>query len=254
MTRAHGFAIATTSAVSTALLFASPAGAAAPTRTAGNQSPQHLAAEAQGALRDAASVRLLYVDRSAAATSSNRLPTSMNLALDRAGDCSGTMALGGHGGTVAILKRGTDVWLKPDAAFWKAQFPGRRGASAATTFANRYIHGSTSSNLLGGIANTCDLGALQKAATVSPSSTLKEGLATTVDGTRVVPLSFTVNGFMSTLYVTAGKPHQLYRAAQKGPDTDLSLTFTDYDKPVPLKVPPANQTVDISRVPQPQRT
>ncbi|MFJ8358859.1 hypothetical protein [Streptomyces sp. NPDC093984] len=258
MSRTHGFAIAT-SAVSMALLlppmlFSPPTSAATPARTGGNQSPQELAAQAERGLRNARSVRLVYEDRSATARSSKRLPTAMDLALDRAGNCAGTMTLGGHGGTVQIVKRGTEVWLKPDAAFWKAEYPGKRGAGLATTFGNRYIHGSTSSNLLAGIASTCDLRELQEVAKVSAPSSLKEGLATTLNGTRVVPLSFQVNGFTSTLYVTTGKDHRLYRAAQKGPDTDLSLTFTGYNVPVPRTTPPAGQTVDISRVPQPPRS
>jgi hypothetical protein len=254
MSRALGFAIATTSAISTALLFAPLANAAVPARTGGDQSPQQLAAQAVQELRNTTSVRLAYVDRSAAAAASNRLPTAMNLVLDRAGGCMGTLTLGGRGGTVEIVKRGTDVWLKPDAAYWKAQYPGRRGTGLATTFGNRYIHGTTSSNRLSGIANTCNLRQLQQVATTPVPSSVREGLATTLSGTRVVPLTYRVNGFTSTLYVTADKAHRLYRAAQKGPGTDLSLTFTDYNRPVALKVPPANRTVDISRVPQPQRT
>ncbi|MFF3909109.1 hypothetical protein ACFYZJ_24710 [Streptomyces sp. NPDC001848] len=257
MSRTHGFAIAT-SAVSMALLspmLLSPmAGAAVPARTGGNQSPQQLAAQAERSLRNATSVRLRYEDRSATATSSNRLPTSMDLTLDRAGNCAGTMTLGGHGGTVQIVKRGTDVWLKPDAAFWKAEYPGRRGIDLASTFSNRYIHGTTTSNLLNGIASSCDLRELQQVAKVSAPTSVKEGLATSLNGTRVVPLSFKVNGFTSTLYVTTGKEHRLYRAAQKGPDTDLSLTFTGYNVPVPKTTPPASRTVDISRVPQPPRS
>ena len=180
--------------------------------------------------------------------SSSRLPTSMNIALDRSGNCAGSMTLGGHGGTVQIIKRGTDVWLKPDAAFWKAELPGRQGAAAATSFSNRYIHGSTSSTLLSGLASSCDLGALQKSATAVPPPSLREGLATTVDGIRVVPLSFRADGLTSTLYVTVAKPHHLYRAAQQGPGTNLSLTFTDYNQPVGAAPPPPNQSVDISQV------
>ena len=254
MSRAPVFAIATTSSISMALLFAPMASAAVPAQAGGNQSPQQLAAQAEQGLRNATSVRLVYSDRSSAATSSNRLPTAMNLALNRAGDCTGTMTLGGHGGTVEIVKRASDVWLKPDAAYWKGQYPGRKGTDLATTFAGRYIHGSTSSNLLRGIANTCDLRQLQQVAATPVPSSVREGLATTLAGTRVVPLTYQVNGLTSTLYVTTDKAHHLYRAAQKGPGTDLSLTFTEYNKPVALKIPPANRTVDISRVPQPQQT
>lgn len=251
MSRTRGFTIATRTATTTAavgLLFSPGLGGVSAAQTGGNPDPQRLAAQAQQGLRKAVSVRLNYADRSRTAMSSSRLPTSMNLALDRRGNCAGTMTLGGHGGSVEIIKRGTAVWLKPDQTFWKAELPGERGVTASRQFKDRYIHGSTTDQLLSGIANTCDLQELQKAATVSVPSSLTEGLATKLNGTRVVPLSFRVNGLTSTLYVTTDRPHRLYRASQTGPGTDLSLTFTDYNKPVHATAPPAKQSVDISAV------
>ncbi|MED7822108.1 hypothetical protein [Streptomyces chiangmaiensis] len=231
------------------LLFSPGLGGVSSAQTGGNPDPQRLAAQAQAGLRKATSVRLDYVDRSLTATSNKRLPTAMNIALDRRGNCAGTLTLGGHGGSVEIIKRGTEVWLKPDQTFWKAELPGERGVAASREFEDRYIHGSTSNALLSGIASTCDLEALQQAAMVKAPASLHVGLATTLDGTRVVPLTFEVNGLTSTLYVTADRLHHLYRAAQKGPDTDLSLTFTDYNKPVPVRTPLASESVDISQVP-----
>lgn len=253
MSRTRGFTIATFTATTSAalgLLFSPGLGGAASAQGGGNPDPQKLAAQAQQSLRMATSVRLAYSDRSAAVTSNSRLPASMNLSIDRKGNCVGAMTLGGHGGSVEIIKRGTAVWLKPDQTFWRAELPGERGVTASRQFKDRYIHGSTSDQLLSGIANTCDLGALQQAATVGAPSSLKEGLATKLDHTRVVPLTFKVNGLTSTLYVTVAKPHRLFRAAQTGPDTNLSLTFTDYNKPVKAVAPPARQSVDISQVPK----
>ncbi|MFI9648520.1 hypothetical protein ACIHAA_19745 [Streptomyces sp. NPDC052040] len=251
MFRTQGFTIATRATVTAAtmgLLFSPVLGGVSSARTGGDQSPQQLAAQAQGALRKATSVRIHYEDRSAAAASSITVPSAMNLALDRSGNCAGTLSLGRQGGMVQIVKRGTDVWLKPNTAFWTAELPGDRGAAAAREFKNHYIHGSTTNMVFSGVVNACSLQDLQAAATATPPATLKEGLATTVNGTRVVPLSFRTNGTTSTLYVTTGAPHRLYRAAQKGPGTDLTLTFTDYNVPVPAKVPPASQSLDVSRL------
>ncbi|MFF3510134.1 hypothetical protein [Streptomyces sp. NPDC002573] len=251
MFRTHGFTIATRATVTAAtmgLLFSPVLGGASSAKTGGDQSPQQLAAQAQGALRKATSVRLHYQDRSAAAANSITLPTAMDLALDRQGNCAGSLTLGTHGGMVQIIKRGAEVWLKPNAAFWTSELPGERGATAAKTFKNHYIHGSTNDMVFSGVVNACNLQDLQSAATASPPATLKEGLATIVNGTRVVPLSFEANGLTSTLYVTTGKPHLLYRASQKGPGTDLTLTFTDYNKPVPAKIPPASASLDVSKL------
>ncbi|WP_055493264.1 hypothetical protein [Streptomyces sp. TP-A0356] len=253
MPRIHGFAIATGAAMTAAtmtLLSSPPSGAAAPAQTGGGPSAQQLAAQARAGLQKARSVHLGYADRGAQATTSRTLPTAMDLSLDQGGDCTGTLTMGGHGGTVQIVKRGTDVWLKPDAAYWKAELAGNRSSSTTASFQNRYIHGTTSSGLLSGIASACDLKSLQQVATGGPAlpSSLKKGARTALGGTPVIPLSFRGNGLTSTLYVTADPTHHLYRAAQQGPGTDLALTFTGYDRPVVLKIPPANQTVDISTV------
>lgn len=251
MSRTRGFTRATctaTTAAAVGLLFAPGLAGVSAAQTGGNPDPRRLAAQAQEGLRKATSVRIGYTDRSAAATSNNRLPASMSLALDRDGNCAGTLTMGGNGGTVEIIRRGSEVWAKSDETFWKAELPGRRGIDAATSLAGRYLHGSTSDKLLGGIAHTCDLEALQKTATVTAPPSVTEGLARAMDRTRVVPLSFTVDGLKSTLYVTTDMPRRLYRATQTGQDTDLTLTFTDYDKPVPAAIPSANETVDIAKV------
>jgi len=245
MTVTHGRATATTvTAATAALLFSSGATAWAGTSDA---SPQQLADQARRGLQETNSVRLSYEDHSPETSSSTTRPEALKLILDRSGNCTGVMTMGAHGGTVKIVKHGDDVWLQPDDTFWKAELPGQQGTHAAQTFKNRYIHGPASDALLKGVAAMCDLKALQRGTTGSPPRSLKEGAETTLNGTKVIPLTSQTNSTTSTLYVTAKAPHHLYRAAQKGPGTDLSLTFTDYGKPVPSKTPPASQSLDVSR-------
>jgi len=219
----------------------------------GGPSAQQLAQEAKKNLLDAKSVRLKLTDRGAATAASRTQPVFMDLALDRDGNCAGTMRMAAKGGSVELIKRGDQVWMKPDTAFWKAQVPGSQGAAVAELFKNRYIHGSTKDALLKGLADTCDLSAFQKQVDTGSSShdkTLKKGAETTVDGTKVVPLKGTEGGRQSVLYVTSKPPHLLVRAAQRGGGTDMTLGFSDYGKPVPSKTPPASQSVDIGKFQQ----
>ncbi|OIJ91249.1 hypothetical protein [Streptomyces colonosanans] len=248
MTVTHGLAIATTctaTAATAALLFSS--GTAAWAEAGDGLSPQQLAAKAREGLRETDSVRLSYVDRSPETSSNLTRPAALDLALDRSGNCTGIMTMGAHGGTVKMVKHGGDVWLKPDETFWKAELPGQQGTHAAQVFKNRYIHGPASDPLLKGVAAVCDLKALQRGATASQPRSLKEGAETTLNGTRVIPLTSRTDTTTSTLYVTAQAPHRLYRAATKGPGTDFSLTFTDYGKPVSAQTPPASQSLDVSK-------
>lgn len=62
----------------------------------------------------------------------------------------GELVLKADGGTVEIIKRGDQMWMKLDTAYWKEQLPGERGETAARLFEDRYIHGSTRDRVLKG--------------------------------------------------------------------------------------------------------
>jgi hypothetical protein len=236
-------------ATASAVLSLVPALAAA--GDADDLSARELADRARDNLLGAESVRLEFTDRSEAARDSTRQPVSMKLALDRDGNCVGTMRLGADGGSVELVKRGEEVWMKPDGAFWKAQVPGGRGDAVAELFKNRYIHGTTRDAMLRGLAGTCDLNTFQKdvATPDAPGGTpLTKGDERTVDGTKVVPLRGEKDGRDATLYVTSDAPHRLVHATQKGAGTDITLAFKDYDEPVPSKTPAPDDTVDIGRL------
>ncbi|MER6181142.1 hypothetical protein [Streptomyces sp. NPDC001652] len=212
---------------------------------------RQLADQAKDNLLDAESVRLKLTDRGASATTSKTQPTSMELALDRDGNCVGSMRMGSGGGRVEIVKQGDEVWMKPDRTFWKAQVPGGQGEEVAELFENRYIHGSTKDAMLKGLADTCDLTAFQQDVEGddgSEKTPLKKGEETTVDGTKVIPLTGTEDGKRAILYVTSDSPHQLVRAVQRGEGTNTTLTFTDYDKPVPTATPSADESVDVGKL------
>ncbi|MFI2759759.1 hypothetical protein ACH5A3_12865 [Streptomyces echinatus] len=138
---------------------------------------------------------------------------TMDLALDRDGNCVGELVLKADGGTVEIIKRGDQMWMKRDTAHWKAQLPGERGETAARLFEDRYIHGSTRDRVLEGPADACDLAALQK---------------------EVAARSSTGGS------VTRGEE------TERGKGTDRTAALTDYDEPVPS----AKESVDVSRLDQ----
>ncbi|MFF8907003.1 hypothetical protein [Streptomyces olivaceoviridis] len=212
-------------------------------------SARALAREARANLLKARSVHLGFTDHRAGGD--RTAPASLELTLDRGGNCVGKLVMGDDGGSVALVKRGDQVWMKPDAAFWKAQLPDRRGDAVAARLKNRYLHGSTKSGVLRGMSGTCDLSAFQRvaAAESSPRTALTKGKETKVDGTKVIPLTGTEHdGKKVTLYVTSAGPHRLVRATRQGAGTDQDLTFTRYDKPVPSATPAPAQSVDISEL------
>ncbi|GHC69621.1 hypothetical protein [Streptomyces flavofungini] len=218
-------------------------------------SAQEISDKAKQELLDAKSVHLTLTDKGSDVDKDD--PAAMDLALDRDGNCTGTLRFGAGGGSAELVKQGDKVWMKPDQAFWKNQVPGGQGEAAAELFEDRYIHGTTKDPMLKGLAEVCDLKELQENVNDDAGSddddapkNLRKGRVTTVDGTRVIPLTSKDDGKDNTLYVAAeGKPY-LVRATEKGSGTDKTTTLTDYDKPVPTKTPSAKDSVDVSKLEQ----
>ncbi|GGV54584.1 hypothetical protein [Streptomyces spectabilis] len=212
-------------------------------------SAQEISDKAKQELLDATSVHIKLEEKGTDAEKDD--PASMDLTLDRDGNCTGKLTFAAGGGSADLVKRGDKVWMKPDSAFWKNQVPGGDGAAAAELFKSRYVHGSTSDPLLKGLSEVCDLKKLQKSVdedSDDDTDKLKKGEVTTVDGTKVIPLTSTEDGKEKTLYVASeGKPY-LIRATEKGDGEDKTTTLSDYGDPVPTKTPSAGESVDIGKL------
>ncbi|MFI6768342.1 hypothetical protein [Streptomyces sp. NPDC050355] len=183
-------------------------------------------------------------------------PTRLDISLDQGGNCAGAISKGTLG-RVEIIKRGDQVWMKPDAAFWKNQFPGAEGTEAAAKYKDTFLHGTTRDAFLQSVSAACDLTAFQKSAagtdepptnTPSPSvtSTLTKGRPTVHEGTRVLPVIRKFDGAVQTLYVAVkGKPYPLKLTTEIDHETGTIL-LSNYDRPVPAKTPAPGDTVDIA--------
>ncbi|MGP3776832.1 hypothetical protein ACTWJ8_38980 [Streptomyces sp. SDT5-1] len=225
--------------------------AAADEGDAKDKSAQELADAAKKELLDAKSLHLTM--RNSADDRDTRTPSKLDLRLDEDGNCTGELRMGtggAKGGTVDLVKRGDEVWIKPDVTFWKTQLPGRSGELAADLIGDRYVHGTTDDPMLDGLSGTCDLDAfrerLKDGSDRATKDDLTKGDQKKVAGKDVVPLTARDTKNRITLYVTADAPHRLVRATEKDADASLSMTLTDYGKPVPKKTPSTADTIDIS--------
>ncbi|MFF3489881.1 hypothetical protein ACFYWS_00905 [Streptomyces sp. NPDC002795] len=216
-----------------------------------DKSAQELADAAKKELLDAKSLHLKV--KNSAEDRDTRKPALVDLRLDENGNCTGELRMGtggAKGGSVDLVKRGDEVWIKPDATFWKTQLPGRSGDLAAELIGDRYVHGTTDDPMLDGLAGTCDLDSfrdrLKDGSDRATKDELAKGDQKKVAGTEVVPLTSAGTKERITLYATADAPHRLVRATEKGSDESLSMTLTDYGKPVPKKTPSAEDSIDVS--------
>ncbi|MER5949576.1 hypothetical protein ABT127_26340 [Streptomyces sp. NPDC001904] len=221
---------------------------------AADLSARQLADEAKQELLDATSLHITVTNRSDAERDV-RTPARFDLRLDEDGNCTGSLRMGvggANGGSVDLVKRGDEVWMKPDGTFWKTQVGGGAGTLAAQLFDGKYVHGTTDDEMLKSFADTCDLDAfraqLDDGSAHAAQQKLSKGDATEVDGTAVVPLTGSDKGDTLTMYITTDAPHRLVKATEKGADENLTMTLTDYAKPVPSATPSPGESVDVSQL------
>nr|WP_203601439.1 hypothetical protein [Streptomyces sp. SID9727] len=174
---------------------------------------------------------------------------SLDLAVDRHGNCNGSVDLGRSKGSVLIVKRGDDVWLKPDADFWKNQVP-NGGSAFAAIVGDRYLKAPADSPRLRALTKTCDLDTFQKLVSDNANDdtgTLNKGARTTVGDTSVVPLTRMRGDMTLTVDVAAkGKPYPLRLSLHGGDGTDAVVNFSDFDEPVPRNTPSPADSYDVS--------
>lgn len=172
----------------------------------------------------------------------------LSLTLDRDGNCNGSVDLGSQQGSVRIVKRGDNIWVKPDADFWKNQVP-NGGSAFAAILNGRYMRGSATDPRLRDVAAGCDLTTFQKFVGDNANNdrgTLNKGRKTTLDGVPVVPLTRIRDGRTLTVYVAdTGRPYPLRITVRDG-GANAAVNLSAFDKPVPTATPPPDQTYDIS--------
>ncbi|MGC5412469.1 hypothetical protein ACPXCX_53795, partial [Streptomyces sp. DT225] len=112
--------------------------------------------------------------------------------------------------SVLIVKRGDDVWLKPDADFWKNQVP-NGGSAFAAIVGDRYLKAPADSPRLRALTKACDLNTFQKLVSDNANDdtgTLNKGAKTAIGDTSVIPLTRMRGDMTLTVDVAAtGKPY-----------------------------------------------
>jgi len=205
-----------------------------------------IADRSREALLDARSLHL----RAQGDLGEDRAPMTVDLSLDRDGNCAGDVDLGEDEGSVEIVKRGDDVWLKPDADFWENQVP-IGGQTFEDILAGRYMKGSASDSRLRPVVEACDLDTFRELVsdnTGKAGTTFTKGGVTTVDGVRTVPVTTAGHGQRITAYVDTGGEHHPVRITLRGDGADAAADLSGFDEPVPTATPAPDETVDVSAV------
>ncbi|MFJ1974978.1 hypothetical protein ACIO93_40835 [Streptomyces sp. NPDC087903] len=162
----------------------------------------------------------------------------LDMAVNTKGECAGTMSMGGQG-EAELIKTGDTVYMKYDEAFLRAQSKGEAKAdvdAAVTLLAGKWTKMSATGKDAKDLASFCDLDTVLSGAE-DVNSDATRGKTGTVDGTPAIILNEKDGKDSYTLYVaTEGKPY-LLRVVDRSAKEPGTLTFSDYDKPVPAEKP-----------------
>lgn len=156
--------------------------------------------------------------------------------------CRGTVTEPGTG-SFALISKGSTVWVKPDAAFYRNETGQNPDAQlAASLLAGKYLEDQSGSGL-GSLATMCSLhgmlGSSAKSAADSADAA-KAGTAT-IGGQRALKL--VNNRQHGSAYVTDTAKPDILRITVGGP-AGGSLSFTYYASAPAITAPPASQTID----------
>ncbi|KDN86778.1 hypothetical protein KCH_14080 [Kitasatospora cheerisanensis KCTC 2395] len=185
------------------------------------------------ALRDARSVR------ETGTVGGNGMTITVDLRLDGAGSCAGTLRQAGVGG-FQVVKAGQELWVKPDHAFWE----NNGDPALAELVGDRYLKTTSDNPQFAEVVDLCDLGALANRLG-SGGSDLAKGAATTVQGHRTIPVTGHSDTGSGTLYVAADGPAVPLRMER---DTGGRVDLGDFGTPVPSATPGPDQSVDLDQL------
>ncbi|MGD1220126.1 hypothetical protein AB9Q10_17050 [Streptomyces krungchingensis] len=172
----------------------------------------------------------------------------IDMALDKKGRCAGTMSMNGQG-KADLIKTGDTIYMKYDEKFLRAQGKGQSKSETdgvVELLADKWTKMAATGSDAKDIAGFCDLDSVLAGAE-DVNSDATRGKTTTVEGTPAIILHEKDGKDRYTLYIaTEGKPYLLRvdSTSAKDPGT---LTFSEYDKPVPAQKP-AGKVLDLDKL------
>lgn len=214
--------------------------ASASATTGGGDAVSALAADeilkkATAALQDAGSVRI----KGEGGTGAQRFTIDMRYA-----DANSTGTLGVNGQSVELRKLGQTVYVKGSREFWI----GNGGASAADVLSGKWLKTPLTDKRFSGLSQLTDLGEAADSL-LDPDGTITKGEQKTVNGVPCVGLDSSGKDGGTLWVATTGEPYPVRIEPGAGSGQEGALDFSGYGDPVTVEAPPADQVVDVSKLP-----
>lgn len=173
----------------------------------------------------------------------------MDLALNPQGDCAGTI---GQGGNTAELIRADDAsYVKGDADFWKAADV---DSDMVNQFADQWVKISDQLEGAEDLAELCALDSLLEPVVLSDlilgGPGVTKGEVHKVDGKLAIPVTAKDGDVTVRIEVaTEGEPYIL-KLTESGSDEPRDVAFSEFNKPVKVKAPDAEDVIDLALWPR----
>ncbi|MEV1008758.1 hypothetical protein [Streptomyces sp. NPDC049881] len=196
---------------------------------------------AQEALVSVDSVRFAMSGGSASET------MTVDLHLDRSGSCVGSMSAAGMGTAEVIMRDGEEVWMKPDAEFWRTSL-GAADPELVALLDGRYLHGTADDPEMATMSGACALDAILD--DVSQDSGTDEDLTigetTEHDGVPAVELhADNADGPSTMLVATEGEPYPLLMTGEDN-GQPMEVGLSAFNEPVEVVEPPAAHILEVA--------
>ncbi|MEU7008182.1 hypothetical protein [Streptomyces sp. NPDC046332] len=210
--------------------------------------PDAIADRAVQATQSATSLRM------AGRVVSEGQPLDLDIALDDKNNCTGLMKV--DGGTGELRQADRITYLKGDEKFWRVSMTSQGVPPPQIDATIELVQGrwlKLTPGQPGGsdLSGVCDLDAVLD--DIGEDKDDRKGMTrgpdAEVDGVPVATLVKKRPGGETTTVSVAqeGKPYIL-KIVKTGGEEPSTLLLSDYDKPVKVVVPPANETVDIAKL------
>lgn len=169
---------------------------------------------------------------------------SLDIALNTAGDCTGT--IGVDEGTAELVKEGDTAWFRPDEAFWRAQ-GGPAAQQIIDLVGDKWV--VLPADQQQQFAGFCDLDELLAEIEDDDNPDGKVEGTEDVDGQEAVRVSSTNDeGDPTQVWVATEDPHYILKAEVTGGEEPGSFTFSDFNEDINLQAPAEEDTIDFSEL------
>jgi hypothetical protein len=146
----------------------------------------------------------------------------------------GLIVAGGQ--PIQIVRQGSTVWVRGNETFYARIC----GSAAAGKLSGKWLKGAAGGfdKSLVDLTSVSGLSGL-----LTPTPTVRKTGTTSIKGVKVTQLTIPSTNAEVLSIAATGRPLPVQLARAANTKERGILTFTDYDKPVPLYTPPANQTI-----------